>query len=309
MSKPARGNLFFLLMFLYAILAPYIFLIIPFFNDFFEVLSIPNQIIFSQLFVFFIPIVFYFVLTGTSLKEAIPLKKVSLKNIVYIVAISFLVQPVMTFLGLIGESFEPNKISDTAFELVNYNYIYGLIAIAVVPSIIEEVIMRGIVLSNYKNTPIFYSAIINGLFFGMLHRNMQQFFYAMLLGFIFSYFVHYTKSLIGVMISHFIINGTQVTYLFLIKIIFETVGMDFMEEVANQDDISLSFGALLIFFSIAIIFGVIVAFLMKKFIKNNKDETELIEVVNCNPFIEKYFLISIVVFLFYTTLSILNIVA
>jgi len=50
---------------------------------------------------------------------------------------------------------------------------------------------------------------MNGLFFGIIHLNPQQFSYAFVLGVIFAYMVYYTRSIWAGILPHFIFNASQ----------------------------------------------------------------------------------------------------
>ncbi len=332
--KPTRGNLFFLLTLIYSIIFPYALGLLSYFvpsiGEFFVNLSTPNLIFFSQLLIVFLPTVIYFTFTGEDIIETIPIDRLSISNTLYILGISLFIIPVMLFLGVIGESFEPNKISESALDLLNYPYLLGLLTMAVIPAIFEELFMRGAVLSNYRNIPIFKASLINGFFFGVFHTNMQQFFYAALLGFIFSYFVYYTKSIFSVILSHFIINGINVTYLYLLNKLFEYLDLNLLEESSKVAANTDTFNTIIILFFFMIPFACIASMLMYFFVRSNETRLQQakeeqandfdyeieqsiyyppVDVVECSNCIDKYFIAIIIIFLVYTTLSVLGIVA
>ena len=87
---------------------------------------------------------------------------------------------------------------------------------ALTPAICEELVMRGVVLSEYKYKTTFKAAIMNGLIFGLMHLSGQQFLYAAILGFLFAYIVRVTGSLFSTMIVHFVFNGFNMTLSYLV---------------------------------------------------------------------------------------------
>ena len=82
---------------------------------------------------------------------------------------------------------------------------------AVFPAIFEEITCRGIFLSGYRGVNLYTAALLNGLYFGMLHMNMQQFVYAFAFGFLCCLLVIGADSIWASVLAHFIINGVQVT--------------------------------------------------------------------------------------------------
>lgn len=86
--------------------------------------------------------------------------------------------------------------------------------------------MRGILLSGYDGVDIKKAMLLNGLFFGMLHLNLQQFLYAFALGALFAYMVRLTDSIIPSMVAHFTINGSQVLMQKLLMFMTKTFNQD-----------------------------------------------------------------------------------
>ncbi|PKQ65764.1 hypothetical protein BZG02_01790 [Labilibaculum filiforme] len=86
--------------------------------------------------------------------------------------------------------------------------IYGFLTVAIAAPILEEVLMRGIVLDgllrNYKP----WKAILwSSIFFGVLHLNPWQFVVGLLVGFALGYLYWKTKSLYLCIFIHFINNS------------------------------------------------------------------------------------------------------
>ena len=96
-------------------------------------------------------------------------------------------------IGTLSSMFFPNLISKVVFEMNSLPLITKLAVIALTPAICEEITVRGIFLSGYKKVDIKISALMSGLIFGILHMNMQQFFYAFALGVLLAYLVHITN--------------------------------------------------------------------------------------------------------------------
>ncbi|MCR1953087.1 MULTISPECIES: type II CAAX endopeptidase family protein [unclassified Clostridium] len=165
----------------------------------------------NHVILFLLPAIIYIIVTKSSFKETLKLNKLHWQDTLLIVLLAFVVQPIMTFFSLIGTFFFNNEIGSFISEITSTPYILLLALVALLPSITEEVTIRGIVLSGYENKNKYVSAIVTGLFFGILHLDPQQFLYAAVLGFILALVVQATNSIFSSMIMHFIINGTSVT--------------------------------------------------------------------------------------------------
>lgn len=82
-----------------------------------------------------------------------------------------------------------------------------LIMTAVLPGICEEVAHRGMLLNGFKSLGTKKAILLSGLFFGLMHLNIEQFFYATIIGFFFGFIATITDSIFPVMIMHFTNNA------------------------------------------------------------------------------------------------------
>lgn len=62
-------------------------------------------------------------------------------------------------------------------------------------------------MSHYRHVRVFTASLMSGLFFGIIHMNLNQFLYAFFLGTLFSIILHITGSIVCPMIMHFVVNG------------------------------------------------------------------------------------------------------
>lgn len=89
-----------------------------------------------------------------------------------------------------------------------------LLATALIPAVMEELVCRGVYLSGCRRWNIYGAAALNGVFFGVLHLNPQQAVYAAIFGFSCALITLGADSLWPAMLAHFIINGTQILMAF-----------------------------------------------------------------------------------------------
>ena len=184
-----------------------------------------------QLAIFIVPLLIWLVFKQTPLK--LPKWKLGGKNIVLLVALSFLLQPLMMLLSAISALFFHNYVSDTLQGFMRYPFWLTIVAIGVTPAICEELVFRGYIQGQHRDYPIRRAALLNGLFFAIIHLSMQQFAYAFVMGVIFTYLVHYTRSIWAGILPHFIVNATQATWgrLALMAEVAEDVPEPAMSEV------------------------------------------------------------------------------
>ena len=173
----------------------------------------PWFIIMQQLLLLLTPLLLWVYAKRESFQSFLKFEPLDFTNVAIITGISLLIQPAMMFMSGFMGLFFPNVISDVVLGIMDYPFWLVLLAVAVTPSIVEEVIFRGYIQTQYEGLGIKKAAIISGLFFGIIHMNLQQFLYAFIAGVVFAYIVYYTKSIISGMLAHFVMNGSQMLLL------------------------------------------------------------------------------------------------
>ncbi|MBR1443256.1 MAG: CPBP family intramembrane metalloprotease [Firmicutes bacterium] len=219
MDTPRKTNRLMFIMLIYILIVPVIMSIIANKTSLFAIDSPAGHILYN-IAVIVLPLFIITKVEKVPLTFLIPIKKLRWKNVLLIILISISVQPILSLISVISGMFFKNSVSEMLYENMRYGYFSMIISIAVMPAICEELIFRGIMLSGYKKAGIKKAAIITGLFFAIAHLNEQQFFYAMFMGILFAYFVYYTNSIFSSILSHFVINATQITALYASGILY-----------------------------------------------------------------------------------------
>lgn len=170
-------------------------------------LSSQYSIVISEILFLVIPTAVYFLVTKLPVKKTLRLNALSFPAIMISFIIGILIFPMSLFLANLSQLFFHNYLQDAFVSMQSMPLLGFIGTIAVTPAICEELTMRGVLFSGYSKIDIKKAALMNGLFFGIIHLNLQQFFYAFVIGVIFTYMVHATKSLYSSMIAHFACNG------------------------------------------------------------------------------------------------------
>ncbi|KLE17568.1 type II CAAX endopeptidase family protein [Clostridium sp. C8] len=303
MKKIFKVNLYFLVILIIEILAP--LLLRPFYIKI-GLLDTRLILLFNHIILFLLPAIIYLLLTKSSFKETLKLNKLELKNILLIMLLAFIVQPIMTFFSLISTFFFNNEIGAFITEITSTPYILLLALVALLPAITEEITIRGIVLSGYDDKNKYVAAIITGLFFGILHLDPQQFLYATVLGFIMALAVRITNSIFASMIIHFIVNGTSVTMAKIANYVTKALAVSNETTELTLKNISYSekITLVIIYGSIAIIFAAIsfaIIYALEKINSKKKVEDVGISTVACNNKNERIinipFILSIILYI------------
>jgi len=169
--------------------------------------------ILSQMVGNIVPVLFAASVARRSGFQLIAWKKPDRTLVFNAVILGFLIQPFGSLVSFITHSFGfDERAVESIAELINTNTgMSGLILIAVLPAITEELVSRGAFLSGYRDVAPVKAAVMSGLIFGLMHMNFRQFFYAFTLGALISIVVIYSGNIIYAIIMHFVVNTTQFT--------------------------------------------------------------------------------------------------
>ena len=141
MKNVSRANTYFLIILLLQLFLP-IHLVFKIFN----ISDVRLMLFLSHTITFIIPAIIYLIVTKQSAKEVLKLNKLYFKDIILLVVLAFVCQPIMSFFSLISQFFFENEIATFFGQIVETPYIVLLLLIAVLPAITEEITIRGIVL-------------------------------------------------------------------------------------------------------------------------------------------------------------------
>lgn len=175
-------------------------------------LSLYSYLPFSQAIVFLLPIILYFLITKAPIKETLKFNKIGVKEILIILLIAVLVQPIVMFLSYVSTIIMPNSFSKAVLNNMPSSIGIIILILGVIPGIFEELAFRGIILSGYENISTKKSAFAAGLMFAIMHFDIQRFLYTLLLGVLFVYLIRITDSIFSSIICHIAVNSIQMTY-------------------------------------------------------------------------------------------------
>ncbi len=195
--------------------------------------------------------------------ETLRINKFSFKNLLFVVILTILIMPLISLLSY-SASFFTESVSDAMLEeSLQLPFIISFLTIGVMPAFTEEFVFRGVLLSTCDDKRDRLYALLNGFLFGAMHGNFSQFFYAMVLGIVFYYFVKVSNSIFLAIIPHFLINGSQVILVFWLDSQTTDGAYDAVEAAAFDP---VFFGALI---GLSLMWLIAYYLLFKKFVKYN----------------------------------------
>lgn len=128
--------------------------------------------------------------------------------------------------GIVFESYyqalEGDTIPDSAVGAVLY-----VLRSAVVPALVEEFAIRGVILQPLRRFGDWYAVLISALVFGLMHHNMTQVPFAVLAGVALGYCAVVTGSLWITVLIHFLNNFIAVCHSFVLEAYGQRAGLLF----------------------------------------------------------------------------------
>lgn len=162
------------------------------------------------------PAVAYLVLQRIPLKEGLRLHSIGWKEWLLLLPFAVCVNQIAEFLNVVSQLFTVNTISGSMTELViKYPFPIAFLVIAVAPAVCEELVFRGVLYCGYRKSGVWVAVLLTAFLFGMMHMNLNQFFYAVVLGILFALVNEITGSILPSVFLHLYINGRSVVTLYL----------------------------------------------------------------------------------------------
>lgn len=164
---------------------------------------------------FAIPLLMYTIFVSKSFKQTFSdtgFKKISKKMILITIGLGFILYFLNQFVASIFSSiislFGYEKISSPTKIVLDYEFLLKeFILSCILPGICEEFLHRGIILhAGKKTTNPRYVLLISSILFGLMHLNINQFFYAAILGYLIGMVGLIIDSIFPCMIIHFMNN-------------------------------------------------------------------------------------------------------
>lgn len=240
MMTPKKANKFTFFLLLYMAVLPFaLFFVVKLLGYNETPKWFTQAITLSQDFIaFVIPVCVFLFFSRQKITDLVPHEKIDFKNVIYIIGLALLVMPLMNILGVIASIFVNTAVSNEIIADINeLSFPLGVISLAVLPAICEEVVFRGIVMTGYKKVSPFVAIMISSLFFGFMHQNLYQFSYAALTGVFLGFLVYFTNSIYASVLAHFIINGSQVVATKLALMDNSQAIMESLKEPLSKSDI------------------------------------------------------------------------
>ena len=136
-----------------------------------------------------LPALIYVAIHKINIIACMPYRKLRISDGLLSLLFGYALVPTMLFVSNLTSLFSTNYVQDSVQELIAYPFVVQLLIIAVLPACVEEFVFRGLIYHSYRKNGILGAAVLSGLVFGLMHLNINQLSYALLMGIVFALLV------------------------------------------------------------------------------------------------------------------------
>ena len=165
-----------------------------------------------QLFVFMLPSVFYIRFRSLDMREDVRLRLPAPDKIMFCVLCALVLIVMSMLVSALGGAFGSSVYSRVSVSALaestdgGAGLVYYAVCFAVIPAVCEELLFRGIIMSEYQRSSIFTAVTANSLFFAMLHFDPANLPFYFLAGIVLSMCAYAANSIIASGCVHLMFN-------------------------------------------------------------------------------------------------------
>ena len=217
-----------------------------------------------------IPVLWYLRSRGENIIESLGFHKIKISTVFLTALLTIAVTPIFTFANILSQLFVSNYIGQNSGEMVDGSIAVTMIITSIVAPLFEEIAFRGFFHNKIKGmTSVLVAAIISALMFGIMHLNINQFSYAIILGFVFALANEASGSVWTSVIMHFLINFVNVGLVIIATLSLRTQDIELAElQEVQRADTGAMLSTLRVYGVVSVVCVFLVWLLLKAIAKN-----------------------------------------
>ena len=155
---------------------------------------------------------------GKKFTEVYRVHKTSISACLLAALMMLFLMPLLTFVNILSQQFTDYVASeDLMGRIQEYPFLVSLLVVGILPAIGEELLYRGLFYGHYRKRSVLMGALLTGLLFGLMHGNLNQMAYALLMGVIFALVDEASGSTVTSMVMHAFVNCSSVVIIYAVK--------------------------------------------------------------------------------------------
>lgn len=175
-----------------------------------------QQCILSEL-LLLVPSLIFVAVNRINILACLPYRRLRWQDALLSLLIGYMLIPVVLFINVITSLFATNYLQESSVEFTSYPYPVQVVIIAMIPAFVEEFVFRGLIYHSYRKNGLVGAILFSALSFGIMHMNLNQFFYAFIIGMFFAKMVEVTGSMWSSVLAHFAFNTYSITMVQILK--------------------------------------------------------------------------------------------
>ncbi len=184
------------------------------------------------------PVLIYLIWYRKQFVSMLRLNPVKIRVVLLAILVEICVTPLAGLCNLVTGLFTPNVVeASLGTNLSSTSYGLMILSMALIPAIVEELAMRGIVLSAFSSSGRKFTAIVfASVCFGLIHGNINQFAYAFIVGMTMALVDEAADSVYPSIAMHFFTNGFSITFMYIMQYtaIAEEQARDIMAQLGES---------------------------------------------------------------------------
>ena len=211
----------------------------------------------------------YIMVNKINIIKCIPYRKIKPLDALLSILFGYALVPLVLFINNLSMLFTTNHVEESATEFTTYPFLVQILLIAVIPPLVEEFVCRGLFYHSYRRNGILGAALVSGMVFGILHLNLNQFFYATIMGVAFALLIEATGSMFSAVLAHFAFNTYSITMTKLLSLFTSEDVVQESVQAAEEIPMASYVIALFVLAWVAIIFIIIAYIILQYMAKRN----------------------------------------
>ena len=215
----------------------------------FELDMIPNILLSEAMLI--VPTFLMLLFGKDKIKDVLSIRKMKWSTFFGVIGFTLAASPLVTLVNLASQLFVDNTVAASSEQFLSLHPLLLIFFVGVLAPVCEEVVFRGAIFGGMKKEGNVFKAILaSGLLFGLLHMNINQASYALVIGILLGFLVEATGSIFSSILFHVLINASNV----IMMIFSDSVVSD---EVMENADAMVSTGMLLNMICVYVVIAVV----------------------------------------------------
>lgn len=204
--------------------------------------------------------------------EVLSIRKIKLTTLCGVVAFTIATSPLITLVNLISQLWVSNRVYESSTQFLSLPPFLLIFFVGILAPVCEEVVFRGAILGGYKKEGnVFKAVMLSGILFGLMHMNINQASYALVIGIFLGFLVEATGSLFSSIIFHMLINSGNV----ILMIVSDSVVNDEMMEQAGEIINTATLLNMMGIYVVPAVIGTVIAICLLVWMSNNEGRSEI----------------------------------